>query len=381
MGLVIRVARHRRFTANHTFHLNVGARRLFVKANPNPAEAAAEIAGYRRIQHHYPLPALHAHHRIGRWTLTVYDRHRPDQPDTGLLLDAITAGDVGDLANLDHGLDAILDHYRHVIGTTMRHLPASQTIGKLYRDRAQPGGRLDLYYGHNPNLLTMPDRSAIRCSDLHETTLVINGQPRRLDFDALVTDLRTALHPDQQTWAATTQGDPTDVNIGLDDQNRPVWFDYDTAGLNSLAGEIACFLWYQRLHAAWLVPRYNPGAFADHRRAITDAVRPQVRLARLSARTIAIDYQHRPSAARQHTIARYLGQFARPLATSIGTDLLTWLRPYLAMRLLAVYPLHQMEPSDAALSIGLLADLYAPEADLAQLLGLTTTPGRTVHES
>ncbi|MEN3611353.1 hypothetical protein AAH979_17560 [Plantactinospora sp. ZYX-F-223] len=371
MGLVIRIARHRRFTANHTFHLDVGARRLFVKISPNPAEADAEIAGYQRIRNHYPLPALHAHRRVGRWAMTVYDRHEPDLPDTGLLLDAITASDTGALSGLNQGLDAILGHYQQVIGATMRHLQAGRTISKLYRDRVQPGGRLDRYYGHNPALLTIPDGSAVRCSQLRGTTLVVNGQPRQLDFDGLVTGLRTALHPDQQTWAATTQGDPTDFNIGLDEEKRPVWFDYDTAGLNALPGEIACFLWYQRLHAAWLVPRYNPGAFVDHQRSLADAVKPQIRLARISARTITIDYQHRPSAARQHTIARYLDQLARPLAATTGTDLLTWLRPYLAMRLLAVYPLHHMEPTDAALSIGLLAELYSSEADLARLLGLT----------
>jgi hypothetical protein len=42
----------------------------------------------------------------------------------------------------------------------------------------------------------------------------------------------------------------------------PVWFDFDTGGLNALPGEFACFLLYQRLHGAWLTPRYNRAAFA-----------------------------------------------------------------------------------------------------------------------
>ncbi|MEV4753654.1 hypothetical protein AB0J86_00845 [Micromonospora sp. NPDC049559] len=378
---MIRVSRYRRFTANHTLHLDVRARRLFVKINPDREEAAAEVAGYRRIHDHYPLPALHAYRHVGRWAVTVYERHGPDQPDSGLLLDAITTAEGGALASLDHGLDRILERYRHVIGSTVRHLPASQTVGKLYRDRLRPGGRLDQYYGGNPVLLKTPDGAEMRCSDLRETTLVVNGHPRRLDFHALTAGLRTALHPDQRVWAATTQGDPTDFNIGLDQDQQPIWFDYDTGGLNALPGEIACFLWYQRLHGAWLVPRYNPNAFTDHRTALAEAVKPRVRLATLSARTIAIDYQHRPSAARRHTIARYLDQLARPLAATAGTDLLTWLRPYLAMRLLAVYPLHQMDPADAALSLGLLAELYSPEVELDHLLGLTSpAPSEQTHE-
>ncbi|WP_194821585.1 hypothetical protein [Micromonospora sp. S-DT3-3-22] len=372
MDSMIRVGRYRRFTMNRTFHLDIGAHRLFAKVNPNPVEAAAEVAGYHRIRHHYRLPRLHSQHRVGHWTLTLYDRHQPDLPDTGLLLDALTSTGPGSAANLDCGLDATFQHYRRTIDATICRVPASRASSKLYRDRAQPGGRLDHYYGHNPILLKLTDADGLRPSELRKTTLMVNGEPRRLDLPALVSELRDAFHPDEQVWAAMTQGDPTDFNIGLDADNQPVWFDYDTAGLNALPGEIACFLWYQRLHGAWLVPHYNTDAYADHRKALAEAVEPTVRLRRLSPRAVGIDYQHQPSPARQQAITRYLTTLARPLALSTATDLLTWIRPYLAMRILAVYPLQLLEPRDAALSLGLLADLYAPDADLEQILGLTT---------
>ncbi|MET7469064.1 hypothetical protein ABZS35_10000 [Micromonospora sp. NPDC005599] len=369
---MIRVARYRRFTMNRTFHLDIGSHRLFAKVNPNPVEAAAEAAGYQRIRHHYRVPGLHSQHRIGHWTLTLYDRHQPDLPDTGLLLDALTSTDADSTANLDRGLDAIFQHYRRTIDATICRVPASRTNGKLYRDRVQPRGRLDHYYGHDPIVLKLADADGLRLTELRETTLMVNGQPRRLDFPALVSELRDAFHPDEQVWAAITQGDPTDFNIGLDADSRPVWFDYDTAGLNALPGEIACFLWYQRLHGAWLVPHYNTAAYADHTMALAEAVEPTVRLKRLSDRSVGIDYQHQPSPARQQAITRYLTTLARPLALPAATDLLTWIRPYLAMRILAVYPLQLLEPRDAALSLGLLADLYAPDADLEQILGLAT---------
>ncbi|WP_434742456.1 hypothetical protein [Micromonospora sp. SH-82] len=374
MGPVIRLGRYRRFTANRTLHLDVGAHRLFVKMNPNQAEAAAEIAGYRRIRDHYRLPILRTHRRIGRWTVSLYDRHQPDHPDSGLLLDALTAADAGQVTSLRHGLDAILQRYERTIAATIRQMPASSTIGKLYRDRARPRGRLDHYYGQNPILLKLTGTDRIRCAELRETTFVINGQPRRMDFYALLAELRATFDPEARVWAAMTQGDPTDFNIGLDTDNQPTWFDYDTGGLNALPGEIACFLWYQRLHGAWLVPRYNAEAFADHRAALATANEPMVHIRRLSPRAIGIDYQHQPSPARRETITQYLTHIAMPLAVTAGTDLLTWLRPYLAMRLLSVYPLHQLDPRDAALSLALLTDLYAPDADLEHLLGLTGQP-------
>ncbi|WP_307937269.1 hypothetical protein, partial [Salinispora arenicola] len=177
VGPMIRVGRYRRFTANRTLHLDIGARRLFIKINPNPVEAAAEATGYRRIRDHYRLPTLRAHSRIGHWTISLYDRHQPDLPDTGLLLDALAAANAGEANSFNHGLDRDLQHYTRTIGATIRRLPASSTVSKLYHDRARPHGRLDHYYGRNPILLRLTGADSIRCADLRETTLMVNGQP------------------------------------------------------------------------------------------------------------------------------------------------------------------------------------------------------------
>lgn len=48
-----------------------------------------------------------------------------------------------------------------------------------------------------------------------------------------------------------------------------------------------------------------------------------------------------------------------------------WLRPYLVMRLLAVYPLGSLEPRDTALSLALLAEALNPATELPEFLALT----------
>ncbi len=200
----------------------------------------------------------------------------------------------------------------------------------------------------------------------------MNGKDHAVDFAAVLTWCREHLDPGRLVWAAVTQGDPTDLNIGWSPASGPVWFDYDTGGLNALPGEFACFLLYQRLHGAWLTPRYNPAAFRDHPGALAPpgSPPPAVRAA-LRSSSLTINYRHAPSAARRHVIRRYLDEVVLPAASSLGINAVAqWLRPYLVMRLLAVYDLATIQPADTALSLALLAQVIDPVTPLTSILSL-----------
>lgn len=372
---MMRIGHHRRFTANHTLHIDLGRHRLFVKLNPCPAEADAEVHGHRRLAGHYPVPQLHRRIRVGRWTLLTYRRVGTGVPDEGLLLDEITHADLtGHTGRLDACLDSILAHYRSAVTGTVRRSPLSATIQKLYGERTRPGGRLDDYYGTNRPMLATDGGNPLRPSDLRRTALMVNGHHHRIDYAALVAWLRERLDPGRPEWAAITQGDPTDFNIGWTQAEGPFWFDYDTGGLNALAGEFANFLWYQLLLGGWLVPSYNPHAFADHPAGIATQRlnRPTVRFQREPGRLV-IDYQHSPSAARHHAIVRYYAELIRPITTRLGiTDVTDWLRPWLVMRILAVYRLGDLRPADAAISIAILAQVLDSGTTIEKLFGMTT---------
>lgn len=378
----MRIGHHRKFTTNHVMHVDWREHPMFVKVSPNPAESAEEVAGHHQLRGFYPVPALLAHRRLGRWAVLAYERHRGGIPDTGLLLDEINAADeTGDFQNLDACLARITDRYADVIGATLCHVPQRSTVSKLYGERALSGGRLDAYYGGDRPILTLPDGEQLRPSDLTHVTLLVNGRPRRLDFAALLTWLRRFFDPERRVWCALTQGDPTDVNIGT----APVWFDYDTGGLNALAGEFACFLWYQHLQGGWLVPTYNPAAFVDHSHtwACREQNRPAVSIERMAHDVVRIDYHHLASPARRYTMTSYLKRLVHPLAARIGvTDLLGWLRPYLALRILGVYHLGDLDPADAALSLAYLAEVLDPSNRLETLLGLhrTSSVEASAHE-
>ncbi|MFL6122989.1 hypothetical protein [Actinophytocola sp.] len=168
-----------------------------------------------------------------------------------------------------------------------------------------------------------------------------------------------------------------DRHIGWSPAGGPVWFDYDTGGLNALPGEFACFLLYQRLHGAWLTPHHNRAAFRDHPSALSAPCHPEPLVhMQHTGSSLTIDYSHTPSSARRHVLHRYLHEIVQPIARQLGIDdVMDWLPPYLVMRLLAVYHLADLEPRDTALSLALLAQALDPSTALPDFLALT--PSRT----
>jgi len=371
---MLRITNHRRFTANHTWQVDWAGHALFVKANPNHDEADAECAGHARIREFYPVPRLRSAQRVARWTVLAYDRWPHLGHDHGLLLDEITHADLtGDTRRLDTCLTAVFRHYQHVIGSTLRPATNGETISKLYGDRAAPDGRLDRYYWLNAPWPIVTGTRKIRPQDLANLRLVVNGREHKVDFADLMIWLRVHFARHSPVWAAITQGDPTDINIGWSPAGGPVWFDYDTGGPNALPGEFACFLLYQRFHGAWLTPHYNRAAFRDHPSALAPAslAEPIVHVEPTRS-SLAIDYRHTPSPARRHGLRRYLDEIVQPIARHLGIDdLMTWLRPYLVMRLLAVYHLADLEPRDTALSLALLAQALDPATALPDFFALT----------
>jgi hypothetical protein len=56
---------------------------------------------------------------------------------------------------------------------------------------------------------------------------------------------------------AISQGDPTEPNI-----TEPLyWLDFEHAGRNALAADLANFLWYLLGMGGWLVPAYQPHVY------------------------------------------------------------------------------------------------------------------------
>lgn len=126
-----------------------------------------------------------------RWTILAYDRWPSLSNDAGLLLDEVTHADLtGDLRRLDACLTTVFTHYKQVMARTLHQTINGETIGKLYADRAVPGGRLDRYYRANAPWPIVVAGRWLRPAELAKLRLVVNGNAHTVDFAELMIWLR-----------------------------------------------------------------------------------------------------------------------------------------------------------------------------------------------
>jgi hypothetical protein len=304
---ILRIGLPSRYTRNRLYPVDTPRRQLIAKSMPDHDEARAEVRGHQLLRRWYPVPTLHHRIRLPGRTVLVYER-LPVGSDRGLLLDLLNTPDDGDHTALDAYLLQLTSTYLRVFTETARLSPPEAVVGKLYRDRAKPGGRLDHYYADQDPVLT-DTKDGPRFSDLVRTGLYVNGRHHRFDWAATIAWLRDAF--DAHVWSAISQGDPTDVNLAV----PLAWLDHDTAGRNALVGEIANFSFYTAVLGGWLVPTLNPEAFAQHPATFArlPANTPHVS-SHTHAGTLHIQFTDRLAHARRLALSRYWELLVRPIA-------------------------------------------------------------------
>ena len=353
---LLTVGKGRRFTRNTVRDVDVLQRPLLIKRMPNHQEARAENYGWRVLREHYPVPRLYARLRLPGSSFLVYERWgNPTGPRTfhDILND-------GDPTAIGAYVDALTTTYRNVMFRTAHLADPRSLVGKLYHDRAAPGGRLDAYYAHQSFEI-----AGIPIQELAGYTLVINGRERRIDWDATLSWLSTwAIDPTPQ-WSAITQGDPTDVNLAA----PFALFDYDTAGRNAVCGEFTNFCWYTGFLGGYIVPQANPAAFSASPDTFDsvplNAPAVQTVTENKAARRLTIHLVWRPTPARQIANRLYWDNLVAPIWKQLTGDekISDALRPYLALRILGVFNLADLEPLDRLTLFACLAECLAEDFD------------------
>lgn len=202
---------------------------VFVKTLP-AGRAAAELRGYRLALHAgLPVPALNGQITVAGCT----EIHYEDVFATGRC--GLLLGDLIALADCEPSqvplvvelIDDICYCWINAVRRSGRLAQLSACMPSLYLDRIRPGGRIDSWWSD---------------SELHP----------------LIEEVRAKLMTSRRWVTAVTQGDPTEPNIAL----PMCWLDFEYAGRNTIAGEIANLLWYLLALGAYLVPCYQPDVYA-----------------------------------------------------------------------------------------------------------------------
>ncbi|MEE1806715.1 hypothetical protein [Streptomyces sp. BE133] len=328
------------------------------------ARANAEEFGWLQVAGRLQVPALLERTRHDAHTdVITYENVFASGRCRLLLGDLIALADHGhaptsDVADL---IDAVCDDLITAAAATGRTTALSACVPALYADRIRPGGRVDDWY-LNQNL-TVTDTHTGERIPLHALTgytATVNGTPLQLDVPAAINTARTALHFDSQWTSAITQGDPTEPNIAVSAVGA-CWLDFEHAGRNTLAGEIANLLWYLLALGGWLVPTYQHDVYT---RTMTlhlpPTVTPTIERAELSTRhrQLHLHYTWPTGPGRQTALTRLLARITTDLGDAADLPSgrqLHALGPFLTLRILGVIPPRLLTPTDLLLLLAKLA--------------------------
>jgi hypothetical protein len=240
-------------------------------------------------------------------------------------------------------------------------------VPHLYTGRLRPGGRIESWYLRDDLPVHQETGRRLTLRDLADYHLAIGERTYRLDIEQILKNLRSALSPASQWVTAITQGDPTEPNIAW----PRCWLDFEHAGRNTLAGEIANMLWYLLALGGWLVPRHQPDVYARTTRlALPPVATPTITAihAAHDARRITVDWAWHTGAGRDAAITRLVSWIGGELGAAAQLqpgDEMAQLRGFLALRILGVIPPTRLTADEALLIIAKLAESQHPATSLA----------------
>lgn len=359
-GSLLKVGRARRFTRNTVRAVDLLFRQYLIKRMPNHAEARAEERGRASIQPFFTLPRLYVRFRLFGASYLVYERWGQESGPK-MLLDLLNEGTERAVADY---LTQLTAAYRKAMLRSAALVSPTMLVGKLYQDRATPGGRLESYYADRTFEI-----GGVPVNELAHYELVINGRKRKLDWRATLSWLAAWSHDETAQWSAITQGDPTDVNLAV----PFTVFDYDTAGRNAVIGEFVNFSWYTGFLGGYLVPKLNPGAFQGSPKTfeLVSLNAPVVHAIKADreGRRLSVDLTWRPSAVRRSAVQAYWNDLVAPVWKQLAEreDINRAMRPYLALRIIGVFNLAELDQTDALALLACLAECFADDFDAERL--------------
>jgi hypothetical protein len=333
------------------------------------ARARAEAAGWRAVADFLPVPRLLEVRDHGDHGELVYE----DVFTTGrcrrLLADAINTADrestaVGAVEDL---LDGVCDDLVAAASTSGAGGRLDACVPDLYAARLASGARLDHWYVDAPQPAWQIEGECLRLADLATRTLVVDGRECRSPWDGLLERLRAELAPHTRWATAVTQGDVTEPNIA----DPLCWLDFEHAGRNVLAGDVANLLWYLLGMGGWLVPTYQPATYVRTlREPRPPLAHPIVQRLHMGRRRVEIEPAWVAGSGRRASLDAVVRRLDADLGAAIapGSDVTDALRPFLAVRILGVIPLGQLSGPDALLCFAKLAELADPRLTLDDLV-------------
>ncbi len=286
-----------------------------------------EYIGYYKIKKHYPVPKLIHKIKLKDKGVLIFSKVPSISKDRGLLVDHVSANN-----KIDARYYSILKLYRKVFLKTKK-TSNEKSCNVFFRDRVT--SRLTKFYSNE--YLEKFDNLEIK----------INGSNVVMQTSAVYRNIVDFFKQNKKTITIISQCDPNDLNIGT----APIILDYLAGGRNPIMAEFATFFWYNLVQGNYLSLRYNENAFQNHEKIFD--MQDDVNLN-------GNEIRHKISLYRRQAIIAYFDEIMVKLLKNEKniSELYIEFTNYLAMKILAVFDIKQMEGKDQLLSFAYLNYFY-----------------------
>ncbi len=245
---------------------------------------------------------------------------------------------------------AIFENVQHIVGDTVTSpMVLSGPSDKFFAERLTPDGRISQFYAGQT--MSFPAAHAnVECNDLFGYQIHSGGDTTTITEQ--LEQARMILSPDQPRVFAVTQGDLTENNISA----NGVFFDFETAGLNSILQEAAIFIYFAFIYGHYLGVKYSDFPSTNLEYDANQLLNTEYQLDR-DDRSIKIDCEYTLPEIKRELIRMFNETVVVPLEKSgkLGRrEDIEYLKSAFLMRIIGVKNLRKFAEKDMVFSLSLV---------------------------
>ena len=307
--------------------------RLFFKIK-SLNEGKKEINNYLKICSIYPVPKLEYFIKFKDYCINIYRYEKSIKKDSGLFLDYLYK----ERLNIKKFMELIKIYKRSF--RKLNTYSFDYNSKKYFSKRVIPRIKNGFLVDH-------------RISRIIYYKVIINGEEYIKSTKDIVDDVIKYFKKPHKELCFLTQGDPITINLGT----KPIFFDFETSGLNPLIGEFSIFLWAVFIAESYYYPKYHRESYRNRpiflRNIRSNKPKMKFKIDHKN-KILAITLKYKLSRTKEKMILYYLKNFVKNVAKSKANELLEKTRYFLPMRILATFDIKSYSLEDVISSISFL---------------------------
>ena len=225
----------------------------------------------------------------------------------------------------------------------------------FFKERIKTGGRYDKWYSRK-NIKINGDK--ISFQDLLKKEFLINEKRMKLNPSQIHTITKKTFTKRRKIIELISQGDPIEMNIGV----KPIFFDFENAGLDDFLGENAIFIYSILIDGGYFSPKYHKNAFWMHDNLIKNIKKhsPKKMKYSLNNKEVIINYDLKIPKVRAKILQKYFKEIIKPVLKKTKLNMKRYLEQmslYLFLRFICVHNITEMSHEDMFLSLAMICEI------------------------